>query len=277
MNFQSWGNYPRVNNVVHRFGDHESLRLLLARKTEYIARGNGRSYGDSSLNENLIHVRPYDSFLGFDRQKGTISVQAGVLLAEILEVIVPEGWFLPVTPGTKFVTVGGAVASDVHGKNHHIENSFCRYVTELTMMLADGEVLKCSRSENDELFRATCGGMGLTGIILTANLDLRKITSSLIDQTVVKTRNLEDTIRAFETYKNYAYSVAWIDCLAKGNALGRGLVMLGEHYESGQLDYKGRDRISVPLNLPSFTLNTASVRLFNTLYYHLTRSGESKQ
>lgn len=277
MDFQSWGNYPRVNNVVHRFGDCDSLQQLLARKTEYIARGNGRSYGDSSLNENLIHVRPYDCFLSFNSKKGTISVQAGVLLAEILEVIVPKGWFLPVTPGTKYVTVGGAIASDVHGRNHHIENSFSRYVAELTMMLASGDVIKCSRSENEELFRATCGGMGLTGIILTAKINLKGITSSLIDQTIVKTGNLSETLRAFDTYKDYTYSVAWIDCLAKGNALGRGLVTIGEHAESGQLDYRNRDRVSLPLNLPSYTLNTAAVRIFNTLYYRLNRSGNSAQ
>ena len=275
MDFQSWGNYPRIHNVVHRFGDYDSLQELLAQKTEYIARGNGRSYGDSSLNENLIYVRPYDCFLSFDNRKGAISVQAGVLLAEILEVIVPKGWFLPVTPGTKYVTVGGAIASDVHGKNHHIENSFCRYVAELTIMLASGEVVQCSRSENEELFRATCGGMGLTGIILTAKLNLKGITSSLIDQTIVKTRNLQETLQAFEIYKDYTYSVAWIDCLAKGNALGRGLVTIGEHAESGLLDYENRDRVSLPLNLPSYTLNTAAVRIFNTLYYNLNRSGDS--
>ena len=277
MGLQSWGNYPRIHNVVHRFSDYESLQQLLAGNTEYIARGNGRSYGDSSLNENLIHVRPYDCFLSFDTQKGTISVQAGVLLAEILNVIVPKGWFLPVTPGTKYVTVGGAIASDVHGKNHHIENSFCRYVTELTMMLASGDVVQCSRSDYEDLFRATCGGMGLTGIILAAKLNLKGITSSLIDQTIVKTRNLQETLGAFDTYKDCTYSVAWIDCLAKGNALGRGLVTIGEHAESDQLDYKNRNRVSLPLNLPSYTLNTAAVKVFNTLYYNLNRSGNRAQ
>ncbi len=277
MDLQSWGNYPRVHNVVHRFSDRDSLQQLLARKTEFIARGNGRSYGDSSLIENLIHVRPYDCFLSFDSKEGTISVQAGILLAEILEVIVPEGWFLPVTPGTKYVTVGGAIASDVHGKNHHIENSFCRYVGELTMMLASGDVVQCSRSENEDLFRATCGGMGLTGIILTAKISLKRIKSSLIDQTIIKTSNLQETLRAFDTYRDCTYSVAWIDCLAKGNALGRGVVTIGEHAESGQIDYRNRGRVSLPLNLPSYTLNTAVVRIFNSLYYNLNRSGDSSQ
>jgi FAD/FMN-containing dehydrogenase len=277
MDLQSWGNYPKARNVVHRFGDHDSLRKLLAGKTEFIARGNGRSYGDSSLNENLIHVRPYDCFLSFDSEKGEISVQAGVLLAEILEVVIPKGWFLPVTPGTKYVTVGGAIASDVHGKNHHIANSFCRHVTDFTLMLASGDVVQCSRSENEEVFRATCGGMGLTGIILTAKFNLKAIRSALIDQTIIKTANLEETLRAFDTYKECTYSVAWIDCLAKGSALGRGFVSIGEHAESGSLDYHDRDRVSLPLNLPSFTLNAASVKMFNTLYYYLNSSGDSAQ
>jgi len=275
MDFQSWGNYPRVHNIVHRFGDSDSLRKLLATETEYIARGNGRSYGDSSLNENLIHVRPYDCFLGFDSEAGVISVQAGALLAEILEVIVSRGWFLPVTPGTKFVTVGGAIASDVHGKNHHIGNSFCRYVSELTLMLADGDIVRCSRSENEELFRATCGGMGLTGIILTADISLKAITSSLIDQTIIKTGSLRETLGAFDTYKDRSYSVAWIDCLARGNALGRGFVTIGDHADGGELDYMTRNPVSVPLNLPSFTLNAAVVKTFNSLYYNFGSSGDS--
>jgi FAD/FMN-containing dehydrogenase len=277
MSFQGWGNFPKIHATGHRFGDRNSLRELLSRKTEYIARGNGRSYGDSSLNENLICIRPYDCFLSFDSKKGTISVQAGVLLGEILEVIVPEGWFLPVTPGTKYVTVGGAIASDVHGKNHHLENSFCRYVAEFTMMLPSGDVVHCSRSDNEELFRATCGGMGLTGIILTAEINLKSISSSLIEQTSIKTRNLEETLSAFDTYQDRTYSVAWIDCLARGKALGRGILSVGEHSESGQLCYKNRDRISLPLNFPSFTLNTAAVKSFNTLYYSLGKSGGSRR
>ena len=201
MVLQSWGNYPKIESTVHRFNDHESLRRLLALKTEFIARGNGRSYGDSSLNDNLIHVRSYDCFLSFDREQGTINLQAGVLLAEVLEVIIPEGWFLPVTPGTKYITIGGAIASDIHGKNHHIENSFCHHINGLTIMLADGNVVQCSRTQNADVYRATCGGMGLTGIILTAELQLKRISSSLIDQKIVKTKNLRETLEAFDTYQ----------------------------------------------------------------------------
>jgi FAD/FMN-containing dehydrogenase len=275
MNFQSWGNYPKINAVGHRFGDLHSLQKLLNRKTEYIARGNGRSYGDSSLSEHLIYVRPYDCFLEFDSEKGTITVQAGVLLAEILEVIVPKGWFLPVVPGTRYVTVGGAIASDVHGKNHHLESSFCHYLVDFTMMLRGGDVVHCSRNENEGLFRATCGGMGLTGVILTAKIKLKSISSSLIARTDVKTANLEETLRAFDTHYDCTYSVAWIDCLAKGKALGRGLVTMGEHVQSGKLSYTSKDEFRLPLNFPSFTVNTAVVKLFNTLYYQLGGSGDS--
>ena len=162
----------------------------------------------------------------------------------------------------------------VFSKNHHIDSSFCRYVARLTIMLANGDILRCSRSENEDVFRATCGGMGLTGVILSAEVQLRKIRSSLIDQKTIKTTNLRETMQAFDTYKDSTYSVAWIDCLAKGAALGRGLVMLGEHADSGQLDYKNRSRISLPVQLPSFTLNSVAVKIFNTLYYRSKKSGD---
>ena len=274
MSVRSWGNYPKVHATAHRFRDLDALRWLLARKTDYIARGNGRSYGDSSLYENLLDVRPYDYFLAFDEQDGTISVQAGALLADILELIVPNGWFLPTTPGTRYVTVGGAIASDVHGKNHHLDGSFCRYVTEFSMMLAGGDIVTCSRGENEDLFRATCGGMGLTGIILSATIRLRRISSSLVDCTIVKTTNLDETLQAFETYKDRPYSAAWIDAIARGNALGRGLVSIGEHAEAGPCRYESRRRLPVPFNLPSLTLNSLAVRLFNTLYYKVAADGE---
>lgn len=277
MKFQSWGNYPKVHTNVHGFRDDDTLRQLLARDTDFIARGNGRSYGDSALNDNVIDVRPYDCFLSFDSRKGTIVAQAGVLLADVLEVIVPKGWFLPVTPGTKYVTVGGAIAADVHGKNHHIENSFCRYVGEITMMLADGDVVSCSRSENEDLFRATCGGMGLTGIILTAEISLKRITSALVDQRVFRTGNLEETLRAFDTHRDCTYSVAWVDCHAKGQALGRGLVTTGEHAGTGELSYRNRDPLAVPFDLPSWTLNSVAVKLFNALYYNLNKTGGRAQ
>lgn len=275
MGIQGWGNYPRIHATVHGFRDRDALRRLLAGDTEYIARGAGRSYGDSSLGEHLINVRPYDCFLEFDEKKGTISVQAGVLLGEIIELIVPNGWFLPVTPGTRHVTVGGAIASDVHGKNHHLEGSFCRYVTDMSLMLAGGDVVTCSRSENEDLFRASCGGMGLTGIILSATIRLKRISSSLIDCTVVRTVDLDETLQAFDTYKDRTYTVAWIDELARGNALGRGLVSIGEHAGTGECRYESRRRVSVPMDLPSFTLNKLSVRLFNTLYYKLASSDDS--
>jgi FAD/FMN-containing dehydrogenase len=240
---------------------------LLRQQKTYIAHGNGRSYGDSSLHADLIHVRPYDNFLSFDNQNGSLHVQAGVLLDDILRVIVPKGWFLPVTPGTKYITMGGAIASDVHGKNHHSEGSFCRYVTEMTLMLASGEVLNCSRSENGDLFRATCGGMGLTGIILDATIRLKPIASSLIDQITIKTRNLQETLQAFEEYRDHTYSVAWLDCLAKGGDLGRGLVTVGEHAKTGGLEYAQTGKMSVPFDFPTLAVNKFTISAFNALYY----------
>lgn len=194
-------------------------------------------------------------------------VQSGVLLSEILEVFVPRGWFLKVVPGTKLITVGGAIASDVHGKNHHIAGCFSESLEMFTLMLPNGKVLNCSKQENMELFHATCGGMGLTGIILEAKISLKKINSKYIHQTTIKTNNLKETFEAFEAYKDEPYSVAWIDCLASGEKLGRCLLMLGDFRDDGKLDYRRKKKLAVPFYFPTFSLNKVSVKLFNCLYY----------
>ena len=216
MSFNSWGNYPKINSEVISFHqDVTKLQVDITQKRMIIPYGNGRSYGDSALSDYLIHTRPHHFFLGFDKKDGILHVQSGVLLSEILELVVPRGWFLKVTPGTKRITVGGAIASDVHGKNHHVDGCFSESVIEFQLMLSHGNIVICSREVNSELFHATCGGMGLTGIILDSKIKLTPIKSSNIQQCVIKTRNLEDTFSAFERYKDRPYSVAWIDCFSK--------------------------------------------------------------
>ena len=275
--YSGWGGYPTSSCSVYRFDSKQSLQEILNTQHLLIARGNGRSYGDSSLADNLILVRPYNYFLDFDKKEGILHCQAGVLLSEILETVVPEGWFLTVTPGTRFVTVGGAIASDVHGKNHHVAGTFSQSVLEFSLMKQDGQVVVCSDSENQELYRATCGGMGLTGVILDAKIKLQPITSSMINQLTVKTRNLAETFEAFEQYKESTYSVAWIDCLASGRNLGRSLLMLGEHAQEGPRVYEIRQKLSVPFNFPSFVLNKYSTRAFNAAYYARASKGLAQQ
>ena len=277
MSFMSWGMYPRINNNLFRFDNDAALKQIVAGHHDLIPYGNGRSYGDSALSTNIIDVKPHDYFIGFDEESGLLHVQAGVLLSEILESFVPRGWFLKVTPGTKLITVGGAIASDVHGKNHHVAGCFSESVKAFQIMLADGDIVSCSRESTPELFKATCGGQGLTGIILTAMISLKKINSASIDQTTIKTKNLRETFDAFDEHQSSPYSVAWIDCLAKGDAMGRCLLMVGDFRDDGKLDYTNKQQYSIPFNLPSFVLNHWSVRAFNRLYYGKTKQRITQQ
>lgn len=277
MSLMSWGMYPEVKNTVFKFDKKEILKNIIDKYDDIIPYGNGRSYGDSALSTNIINVRPKDYFIDFDEKEGLLHVQSGVLLSEILESFVPRGWFLKVTPGTKLITVGGAIASDIHGKNHHVEGCFSECVHAFSMMLADGQVVTCSLEKTPELFKATCGGMGLTGVILDAKIYLKKINSQYIDQSTIKTKNLKETFEAFETYSHLPYSVAWIDCLAKGKKLGKCLLMVGDFRDDGKLDYKKKGQLSIPFNFPSFALNKWSVKAFNWLYYGKSREGVSKQ
>jgi hypothetical protein len=272
----NWGNYPVMESDEKSFSFAEQLTGIMQESNGLIARGNGRCYGDASLEKNTISTLKYDKILSFDTEQGIFECQSGITLDKILEVIVPRGWFLPVTPGTKFITVGGAVASDVHGKNHHVDGSFSAHILEMDVLISSGEALVCSPNNQSDLFWATCGGMGLTGIITRVKFDLKKIETSYIKEKQVKARNLEEVIRLFEEYKHYTYSVAWIDCLKKGKDFGRSILILGEHAKPEDLDPKkqlnplqlpGKKQINFPFNLPSFVLNQFTVKAFNFLYY----------
>ena len=272
----NWGNYPVIESDEHLFSfDNEAAKLVNASPL-FIPRGNGRCYGDASLGTETISTLKYDKILSFDIQKGVFECQSGLTLDKILEVIVPKGWFLPVTPGTKFITVGGAVASDVHGKNHHVDGSFSNHIEEMDIILSSGEQITCTPQQHADLFEATCGGMGLTGLIMRVKFRLKKIETSYIRQKQVKAKNLEEIIQLFDKYKDYTYSVAWIDCLKKGKGFGRSILMLGEHATLAELDAEKKKaplklpkkkQITFPVNLPSWALNQVSVKMFNFLVY----------
>ena len=185
MNIMSWGNYPKTKNQIFKFNKLHKLKKLLKSNNNLIVHGNGRSYGDSALGKKIILSRKYNYFIDFDESSGLLKLQSGVLLQDILEIFVPLGWFLKVTPGTKFVTVGGAIASDVHGKNHHIDGTFGQHVESINLVLGTGEVIVASQAENIELFHATCGGMGLTGVIISVTMQLTPIRSSSINQKTI--------------------------------------------------------------------------------------------
>ena len=275
MQLNSWGMYPQIKSKKFTFNTKDNLRNILEENSTFIPFGNGRSYGDSALAENIIYSKPYSYFLDFDEEKGILHCQSGVLLSEIIEAFVPRGWFLKVTPGTKLITIGGAIASDVHGKNHHVEGCFSSCVEEFNLMLPNGEIKNVKK--DDELFLATCGGMGLTGVILDAKISLKKINSKYINQTTIKTKNLKETFEAFEKYSHMPYSVAWIDCLASGEDIGKCLLMVGDFADDGKLDFKEKNKINIPFNFPSFALNSLSVKAFNWLYYKKAPDGVSQQ
>jgi decaprenylphospho-beta-D-ribofuranose 2-oxidase len=272
----NWGNYPVMESDEKSFSFDDQLLKLVKEENNYIPRGNGRCYGDGSLAGKTISTLKYDKVLSFDTENGIFECESGITLDKVLEIIVPKGWFLPVTPGTKFITIGGAVASDVHGKNHHVDGAFSAHILEMDIVLSSGEVVTCSATLNADLFQATCGGMGLTGVISRVKFDLKKISTAYIRQKQVKAANLEEIIALFEQYKDYTYSVAWIDCLKKGDEFGRSILMLGEHATMDELSEKQKNnplpkpskkQIPFPVNLPSWVLNPFTVKAFNFLYY----------
>lgn len=281
----NWGNFPVVEKEMRSEDQYSKIKEFILSHNEVIARGNGRSYGDSSLGESIFSTKKLNKFISFDRLNGIIECESGVLLTEVLEVCVPQGYFLYVTPGTKFITVGGAVASDVHGKNHHAEGCFSEYVIDFKLMNEKGDIITCSREENSDKFWATIGGMGLTGIILSVKFKLKNIESAYIRQESTKAENLDEIFKLFEQSESWTYTVAWIDCLQKGENIGRSILMRGEHAFQYQLPEKLRNtplRLkkkfspTVPFYFPGFVLNALTVKIFNFFYYKKQAKKEVK-
>ena len=267
MEISGWGRYPKIDAAVVLPQTATECSTFLSNTSGLIPRGLGRSYGDSSLAPQVLETNGMQYFQEFDPETGVLTCEAGVSLYEILNVFVPQGWFLPVTPGTRFVTVGGAIASDVHGKNHHIDGTFCEHVISFDIALGNGEIVTASSMQNPDLFHATCGGMGLTGVIVSARMRLKPITSSEILETTIKAPNLDAVLDGFEKYIGSTYSVAWIDCLAKGADLGRSLLMIGEHATDGGSKVASKKPITIPMDAPTQLLNPLSIKAFNTFYY----------
>lgn len=268
MKIHGWGRYPSCESKVLLPLSLAGVAEALAASGHLIARGLGRSYGDSANAPQVIQTNYLDHFIEFDQLTGVLTCQAGVSIREILQLVVPNGWFVPVTPGTSHITIGGAIASDVHGKNHHLDGTFSQHVLTLDLMLASGEVVQTSKASLPDLFRATCGGMGLTGVILAAKIQLKRIKSSHIIQHTYQANCLEAVCEKFEENISSTYSVAWIDCLAKGGQLGRSLLMLGEHAEDGVLGLAKIKARNIPFEMPGLLLNPYSIKAFNSLYYN---------
>jgi decaprenylphospho-beta-D-ribofuranose 2-oxidase len=277
MKISNWGNYPTIESKFTALEFEDEIQAYMLRQEHFITRGNGRCYGDSALHTHILSTLKFNKILSFDTQNGIITCQSGVLLSDILEVTVPYGFFLPVTPGTKFITVGGAVAADVHGKNHHAEGCFSNHVVYFELLTPTNEIVRCSKTENNNLFYATCGGMGLTGVILNVCFTLKKIETAYIRMESIKARNLDEIMSLFEASQSWTYTMAWLDCLQKGKDLGRSIMMRGEHAliqelpqnkKATPLLLKEKPKLDIPFYFPDFVLNTFSVKAFNFLYYH---------
>ncbi len=274
-NYQSWGCYPKASpHHVEPIYWPQDLPNLNSWDRPVLPYGYGRSYGDSCLNNDgvLLSTRTMNRFLGFDRSTGILRCESGVSLQEILRLFVPKGWFLPVTPGTQMVSIGGAIANDVHGKNHHRAGTFGCHVYGVELLRSNGEHVYCSLSQHPEMFRATIGGLGLTGLILWAEIQLKPINGPWICAERIKFRTLEEFFSlSADSEPNFEYTVAWIDCLAPRRQLGRGIFIRGNHQNnpspSRPFPFPGRT-LQVPRTGPSSLLNAHTLKLFNALYFH---------
>ena len=283
MMLSGWGRYPVLDCRLERLHERADLDTLAAGSGTLIARGNGRSYGDAALNPELtLSMLALNRLQAFDPATGMLTCEAGVLLADILETFVPRGWFPPVVPGTRLVTVGGMIAADVHGKNHPRDGSFGNHVDALTLATAGGETRECDRTVNSDLFRATIGGMGLTGVILSARLRLRPVTSAFVMQETLAARDLDETMDRFEASGDWPYRAAWIDGLARGAQRGRALVTRGRFADRAVPPVGAARRprprppprrARVPVDAPAALLNRVSVGVFNELQYRHGSSG----
>ena len=268
----SWGRFPkphdqstiRLSSLASPIPKQESGKTVLPY-------GLGRSYGDSCLNcdHGVIPLSSFNNFISFDQETGVLRAQAGVSLATILDVFVPKGWFLPVTPGTKFVTLGGAIANDIHGKNHHVAGTFGKHILCFEILRSNGERSTCSPTQNAELFSASVGGLGLTGLITWVEIKLIPIKSAYLNTRTTKFRNLDEFFDiSAESDSLFEYSVSWVDCTSEGDRLGRGIFMAGNFSEQSKPRKRHSISIPFPCEAPDWLLNPLFMKSFNTLYYN---------
>jgi FAD/FMN-containing dehydrogenase len=275
----SWGNVIRAPHVVLQPTDRHAPFPDARAHRSVLPYGNGRSYGDSCLNRDgaLLQTRFLDKFIAFDPQTGVLACESGVKLCDILQLALPRGWFLPVTPGTRFITIGGAIANDVHGKNHHVAGTFSRHVRRFELLRSDGERLLCGPDQNAPWFAATVGGLGLTGLITWAEIQLRPVPGPWMAVETIRFSNLAQfmTLSA-ESDAGFEYTVAWVDCLARGAQLGRGLLQRAQHASGLNQAARAPRWLNVPFMPPFSLINNASLRLFNTAYYHRRISAQGR-
>ncbi len=285
--YTSWGRYPSTpqkGSPLFWTSDAEAILTQDSLSTsEVLPYGLGRSYGDCCLNDRgvLLATPGLNHFISFDPESGVLRCEAGVRLSDILGAFLPRGWFPPVLPGTQYVTIGGAIANDIHGKNHHVAGTFGCFVQKMGILRSKDGYVECSPEDQADLFAATIGGLGLTGLILWAEIQLKPVKGPFIESESIRFSKLTDffTLSA-ESDKEYEYSVAWIDCLAKGESLGRGIFIRGNHSSTPALSSRRIRQdplISIPIEAPPWLLNRHSIKAFNWLYYHKQLSERIKK
>lgn len=282
---KSWGSVVRGDHYVTKPFRRNEIASLLSEANEraksILAYGLGRSYGDSCLNtENLIiQTRGLDRFIAFDPESGILRAEAGVSLGELMQLIVPHGCFLHTTPGTRFVTLGGAIANDVHGKNHHVSGSFGENVRAFGLVRSDLGEITVTREKYPEIFKATIGGLGLTGIISWVELQLVTIGSSNIDQEIIPIKSLDHFFSVMEEQTpRFEHTVAWVDCTATGADLGRGIFTGGNWARDHHFRPHDTSGPNLPVSAPNFVLNPMTLRGFNKVYHwrQCVKAGKSK-
>jgi decaprenylphospho-beta-D-ribofuranose 2-oxidase len=282
-----WGRYPRVESQVARPERRKEVAAALADRQgdPVLAFGLGRCYGDAALlrNGRVVLTRRLDRMLDFDPESGWLRCEAGVSLEEILHTFVPRGFFPPVVPGTQFVTVGGAIACDIHGKNHHVDGSFCDHIRRVELLVADGRVVTCGPDEEPELFWATVGGMGLTGLILSCEVQLARIDNPYIEMESIRVENLDQFFEVSAESGAFTHTVSWIDCVTTGKATGRGIFMRGRHAPAGvegkpsllqRVGARAPALLDFPIDAPDWLLNQASIKAFNEVYFRQHPKGK---
>lgn len=272
---QSWGLYPKAIQTLRPVFDRQAP--LPAFDGHALPHGNGRSYGDSCLDPDgtLLHARSLDRYIAFDPATGLLRCEAGVTLGEVLELAVPQGWFLPVTPGTRYATVGGAIANDVHGKNHHRAGNFSHHVSGFELLRSDGERRLCRPTDDDGMFSATVGGLGLTGVIVAIELQLKRVPGPWLDSESVRFDGLDDFFALSPASEaSHEYTVAWIDCLARGASLGRGHFIRANHASciGAKRPNAPARRLAMPVTPMVSLVNALTLKPFNWLYYHRQRA-----
>lgn len=273
MLISGWGNFPIVNATKYEHWCVNQIQNLIKQTKELIPSGLLRSYGDCALNTFILTSTSLNKILEFNPEQKRITCESGISFKDLINFLGNYNLTLPVTPGTKFITIGGAIASDIHGKNHHLQGTFGSWIESLRIIDANGDIHNCSNTENPELFAATIGGMGLTGFILDATIKLVDLNSALIDQKTIKARDLAHLFELFEEHKNEPFSVSWIDTNSSIRKIGRGVLFIGKTIETNIKLKLIEPKISLPFYFPNFTLNKITISLLNNAYYFANKDG----